>query len=1143
MPRDAGERTVSESRRNYLKGLGATVAAGIIATTGVSTSAADASRFTSDLGEIRNATLSTSGDDAITVETSSTPIAPNIELKSFTRLTQSGWLECDVLTAAMDETGAKLLSPGVTSRDTIPNLAEQTNAVAGVNGDFFDIGATNAPVGAEIGDGELRSGPAPGRDNTVAVGDDGRPRLARVVLAGTVEFLGERHQLTALNQPSVPKDGIGLYTSLWGDADRTGEVEIVVQNGVVDSAPSSPGGGAIPDTGSVLVGRGAGANALSGLSVGDAVSISYAPKTDTDASLELAVGGGTVLLRDGALPAGLDDDRLEPRTAVGVSADGSVLSLLVVDGRQRDSRGATLKELGAILRDLGASEALNLDGGGSSTIAARAPGKTGVDIRNDPSDGNARPVSNGLGLRTRHGSGRLDGFDVNPVFDGENTDRVFPGLSRQFEANAHDETYAPVDAVPRRWHAIPATLGRFDGDGRFTARWSGEGRVVARRRANTGESHIRVLDELDRIETDQNRIGLAPTDTKTFAVLGFDAQGYTAPVDPRDVSLDYDESLVAVEPAESGVFRVTPTGTNGSTLLTVSVLDQKTYLPVSVGLVTETVSEFEAPSAWYVDRYPNVVGGSMSFVEGRSGTGLQLEYDFTTTTATRALYARAETPFELPGAPQRVGVWINGDENGAWIRGVVVDGADVSHRLDFTYSVDWSGWKYVEAAVPSGVEQPLTFTHFYAVEASADQQYTGSLVFDDLSVKVSPPVSKPEQSVDPDPLVVQNDTLSDDRWTFAVMADSQFVADSPDSLAARLARRTLREVVEADPDFLVIAGDFVDTGYPEDFALAKRLLREEIGGTLPVYYIPGNHERTGPDDLSNFKAVFEETRYAFDHENTRFFLLNSSAGSFRTAEFQQLFDLQAGLEDAVDDDSVNNVVVIAHHPTRDPLASNNSQLGDRMEAELIEEWLTAFREQSDGKGAAYLAGHAGTVDVRRIEGAPYMVLGTTGKDPYGPPDDGGFREWTLFGADPQPNWSRAPAERTDWLRAEVRPLLTDVTFEAPSSIEAGETVAISPTGVQDGDLVFPLGYPATVQWDGSENLLLLDEIFPDLDQWDEMTEQKIDQNRSRVHGRGYAAVFDPKTGELTGLQPGTVTLRVTSNGVTGELKMTITDAN
>jgi hypothetical protein len=89
-----------------------------------------------------------------------------------------------------------------------------------------------------------------------------------------------------------------------------------------------------------------------------------------------------------------------PRTAAATTRDGSTLLLLVVDGRQKDwSVGVDLPELGRILIDAGAWDAMNLDGGGSSTIWARRPESSAGTVLNRPSDGHVRPVANHLGVR------------------------------------------------------------------------------------------------------------------------------------------------------------------------------------------------------------------------------------------------------------------------------------------------------------------------------------------------------------------------------------------------------------------------------------------------------------------------------------------------------------------------------------------------------------------------------------------------------------------------------------------------------------------------------------------------------------------------------------------------------------------------
>lgn len=84
----------------------------------------------------------------------------------------------------------------------------------------------------------------------------------------------------------------------------------------------------------------------------------------------------------------------EPRTAVGVSADGRTVFLLTVDGRRATSRGATLFEVAEVLLELGAYRALNIDGGGSTTMFIAAEG----GIVNRPSERIERAVLNHIGV-------------------------------------------------------------------------------------------------------------------------------------------------------------------------------------------------------------------------------------------------------------------------------------------------------------------------------------------------------------------------------------------------------------------------------------------------------------------------------------------------------------------------------------------------------------------------------------------------------------------------------------------------------------------------------------------------------------------------------------------------------------------------
>ena len=116
-------------------------------------------------------------------------------------------------------------------------------------------------------------------------------------------------------------------------------------------------------------------------------------------NLVTAVGGSNLLLSGGGvsdvdLGASFGSTR-HPRTAVGYRPDGTVV-IIVVDGRQPSiSNGASLADLASIFWELGCSDAVNLDGGGSSTFIL-AGGQGGYTVRNSPSDGRLRKIQNSL---------------------------------------------------------------------------------------------------------------------------------------------------------------------------------------------------------------------------------------------------------------------------------------------------------------------------------------------------------------------------------------------------------------------------------------------------------------------------------------------------------------------------------------------------------------------------------------------------------------------------------------------------------------------------------------------------------------------------------------------------------------------------
>ncbi|TPQ18529.1 phosphodiester glycosidase family protein [Streptomyces sporangiiformans] len=368
-------------------------------------------------------------------------IAPGVEYTELDIPAAKGVAHAHVLSVDLRDPRVRvdLLHPGaVAARAAVSRLADSRGAVAGVNGDFFNITetqhpgveATGASVGPAIASGHpLKSGvpdgqrfgpalpPGTSTKDVLGVGVDRRARIDSLALDGSVRTAAARLPLGGLNQYALPVGSVGAFTSLWGsvsrvratcgtDTDRAAPCsadthEVTVQNGRVVASAGTPGSGPIASGTTVLVGREAGAQQLRKLSQGDHVRIRHRLVAAASWVPYRFVVGGYPVLRGGEPLAGLDDATSAVRTAAGIADGGRRLLLLALDGAPEFRTGLTIAEVAATMRQLGSVDAFSLDGGGSTTLVAREPGAAAVSVRNHPSGGAERPVPNGIGVFSR----------------------------------------------------------------------------------------------------------------------------------------------------------------------------------------------------------------------------------------------------------------------------------------------------------------------------------------------------------------------------------------------------------------------------------------------------------------------------------------------------------------------------------------------------------------------------------------------------------------------------------------------------------------------------------------------------------------------------------------------------------------------
>ncbi len=134
-----------------------------------------------------------------------------------------------------------------------------------------------------------------------------------------------------------------------------------------------------------------------------------------------------------------------PRTAIGITAAGEVI-FYVIDGRQKgESYGVQLRSLAKRMAELGCVEAINLDGGGSTSISGVYPGADEIAVLNSPSDGNLRKVSNFIFLKsTKAATGELKSIYTTPFGD-----KYLSGTSLELSSVGVDTAYykMPLEGV------------------------------------------------------------------------------------------------------------------------------------------------------------------------------------------------------------------------------------------------------------------------------------------------------------------------------------------------------------------------------------------------------------------------------------------------------------------------------------------------------------------------------------------------------------------------------------------------------------------------------------------------------------------------------------------------------------------------
>ena len=277
------------------------------------------------------------------------------------------------------------------SRRTITTIAKQNNAIAAVNGTFFKP-QTGVPLGTLMIDGKIYTGPIYNRV-AMGIGDDGF-KVARMEMNAKLKAKGKTLNLDNINQPRMLSSYSLIYTREWGEKAPVSPkygYQIAIKDNKIIQSSSNPL--VIPEGGYVIV---APYRSLEPFLKESKVEVEINTIPDWK-NMKHIISGGPYLVKDSEVYVDMSAEKLgaiggkNPRTAIGYTKDNHLI-MVAVDGRENQSVGMTLMQLASFMKSIGCTNAINLDGGGSTVMYVNG------QVVNNPAFKGGIAISNALVL-------------------------------------------------------------------------------------------------------------------------------------------------------------------------------------------------------------------------------------------------------------------------------------------------------------------------------------------------------------------------------------------------------------------------------------------------------------------------------------------------------------------------------------------------------------------------------------------------------------------------------------------------------------------------------------------------------------------------------------------------------------------------
>lgn len=516
-------------------------------------------------------------------------ITRGVTYEKNSRMTTDGIQDIYVLTIDLTESTLELKEVESKTeyglKETVQKMLTDNGAIAGVNSDFFGMAGTySAGFGLVVRDGELISAGTSINQDKNQYGTYVKDKNGNSIFTyfkTTVKFsnsaktidLASINKVTSMVFPILFNREAATSTA---DLDKRFDnlVKFVVQNNTITYISQKGETVEVPENGYLIVMSGDYyTNAASVFKVGDPVTLQVSSTIDFD-QIDTAFGGGGLLLLDGQEAPATDIVAAgrQPRTAFGVSQDGTKAIMMVVDGRG-DSIGATHSEMAALMKEYGAYEALHLDGGGSSTMVVQTVDDAAPQLQNTPSDGAQRKVIASVGVFQTAPKGEIKEIGITTV-----NQHTQPGKTAEFTVYGLDEYKNRIYIAPEDvTFEVVGVEGTWDGY-LFQPTTTGEYSVVA----TYGDGLTAVANATcyptARLKATYPDVSIKNVGgTTNIYVTAYDTEGFGRAV-TNDVT--YTVANPAIGTMNGNTFTAKA---KGSTYVKCSWAGQDTYVTITVG--------------------------------------------------------------------------------------------------------------------------------------------------------------------------------------------------------------------------------------------------------------------------------------------------------------------------------------------------------------------------------------------------------------------------------------------------------------------------------------------------------------------------------------------------------------------------------